>query len=754
MNQTSRKTYVLYLFISLCIAAVFIIDLQLPLGIAIGVLYVIPVLISLGGRSERLTYGIAFLCTLLVIIGLYKSVPDADLWKVLLNRTLAFLVIWVTASLGLLNKRKDRRLGTIIETVVDGLITIDEQGLIRDFNPAAERIFGYQAVEVLGRNVKMLMPEPYHSEHDGYLWRYLDTGQARVIGKRRELTGMRKDATVFPMDLAVSEMRLGAGRLFVGTVRDITDRKRSEQDLRKARDAAEEASRSKARFLANMSHELRTPLNAIIGYSEMLKEDAEQQGGTAMLPDLQRIHTAGRHLMELISDILDLSKIEAGKLSLSPQTFPVAELLETIRTTVLPMVAQKGNALTVRTGGDCDTLHADPTRLRQCLLNLLSNAAKFTEKGEITLEIDRRTVPKGEQMVFRVSDTGIGMSAEVLEHAFDAFVQADEIIPGKYTGTGLGLAITRELAQLMGGDLSAESEPGRGSTFTLWLPLRRRKPYPVPAPTDSDRKQTAAEEALPLVLVIDDEAEARELLTRSLSGKGYRVVAAGGGEEGLVLARRLRPSAITLDVLMPGLDGWDVLAALKADPELVTIPVIICSILDEANHGFALGAGDYLIKPIDRGRLLELLSKYCRKDDCKVLVVEDDPISREMLARTLRKAGCHQVWEAGNGRQALAQLAEETPDVILLDLMMPEMDGFEFIEALQQDETRREIPVVLLTAKDLSAADHRRLNGYVTSIIEKGRYGSEELLGTIVRQLRLFVMPGPSAPDDGKGTGP
>jgi CheY-like chemotaxis protein len=377
----------------------------------------------------------------------------------------------------------------------------------------------------------------------------------------------------------------------------------------------------------------------------------------------------------------------------------------------------------------------------------MSNAAKFTENGQITLRVSRMPEGGQEWVVFQVSDTGIGLSAEQISQVFGAFTQADEKIAVQYGGTGLGLAIIRELAQLMGGTISVTSELGKGSTFSLRLPAKIKRVVDeagIDEPLREARAQESAptDEELPLVLVIDDEENAREILSRHLIKGGYRVITATSGAEGLALARELQPVAITLDVLMPEMDGWHVLEDLMADPVLAGIPVIMCTIVDNQELGFALGATEYLTKPIDRNRLVQVLQNYCVGPHCRILLVEDDPVSREMMGRTLLKAGWS-VIEAENGRVALACLAEQRPDVILLDLMMPEMDGFEFIAKVQQHEEWCAIPVVVVTAKHLDAEDHRRLNGYVTSIIEKREYRMDELMEAIRYQLGRVIKSRP-----------
>jgi signal transduction histidine kinase/DNA-binding response OmpR family regulator len=523
---------------------------------------------------------------------------------------------------------------------------------------------------------------------------------------------------------------------YIGTqLGRVFERYRAEEALRKARDLAEEANRAKSQFLANMSHELRTPLNAIIGYSEMLQEEAEDLGQTDFLPDLRKIHAAGKHQLALINDILDLSKIEAGRMDLYLETVDIATMVRDVATTIQPLVATNANTLLVQGGDDLGAMRADLTKVRQSLFNLLSNACKFTERGTITLAVGREQGEGGDWITFRVQDTGIGITPDQLQRLFQPFSQADASTTRRYGGTGLGLVISKRFCQLMGGDITVESEVGQRSTFTIRLPAEVVTPKPTLAPRLETSPDAAVPTGAPMVLVIDDDPAVHDLMRRFLEKEGWHMMAASAGEEGLRLAKTLHPAAIILDVLMPGMDGWAVLTALKADPALADIPVIMQTIVNDQRLGYALGATDYLTKPIDRQRLASLLRKYrCAHPPCPVLVVEDDAPMREVLRRTLEKEGWA-VREAANGREALAALAEARPELILLDLMMPEMDGFQFVDEVRTHHEWRSIPIVVVTAMDLTPDDRRRLNGYVEQILHKGVYSRERLL----REIRDLV---------------
>jgi signal transduction histidine kinase/CheY-like chemotaxis protein len=512
----------------------------------------------------------------------------------------------------------------------------------------------------------------------------------------------------------------------VGVYTDITELKRREEELEQARDTAQQATEAKSRFLANMSHELRTPLNAIIGYSEMLQEEARDQNAEGFVPDLQRINAAGKHLLELINSVLDLSKIEAGKMELYLEAFEVGPLVRDVAAVLEPLAQKNANRLEIECAPDVGTMRADLTKLRQALFNLLSNACKFTERGVVSLGVTREaTAADGDSVVFAVSDTGIGMTPEQMTRLFEEFGQGDASTTRRYGGTGLGLALSRRLCRMMGGDVTVASEPGRGSTFTIRLPAEVTEPTRE-SPTPKVRE--AAPAGTSTVLVIDDDSAVRDLMSRFLGKEGFRVVAAGGGEEGLRFARELQPDVITLDVLMPGMDGWSVLAALKADASLADIPVVMLTMLDDRNLGYALGAADYLTKPIDRERLVAVLGRYRR--DLPVLVVDDDADFRDLARRMLEREG-YTVIEADNGRVALDRLRDSIPGVVLLDLMMPEMDGFDFVAAVRADATWRSVPIVVITAKNLSPEEHERLNGSVARVLQKGALSRETLLGEV-----------------------
>ena len=409
---------------------------------------------------------------------------------------------------------------------------------------------------------------------------------------------------------------------------EVFQRKQTQEELLNAKHAAEEANRAKSTFLANMSHELRTPLNAIIGYSEMLEEETRDSGKIENVQDLKKIQSAGKHLLSLINDVLDLSKIEAGKMGLHLETFDVPQVIEEMVTTLQPAAAKNANSIHVHLAKNVSVMKADITKVRQILFNLLSNACKFTDHGTISVDVDQIRVEERDWIQFRVSDTGIGISAKQKENLFQEFAQADASIARKYGGTGLGLAITHRFVQLMKGQISVESEPGQGAIFTVQLPTQVVIESTESTQSESAGKVPAASSetktGLETILVIDDDPSVRDLMSRFLTKLNFHVVAAANGEEGIRLAKQVHPLLITLDVVMPDCDGWAVLNRLKSDSELAEIPVIMVTVVDNEAMGLELGASNYLIKPVDRDRLAVLVEKH--RITRSTTITDDNPV--------------------------------------------------------------------------------------------------------------------------------
>jgi PAS domain S-box-containing protein len=652
-------------------------------------------------------------------------------------------------------QKSEARLQEVIESINEGMLVINSDGRISLWNGAAERITRQLRNEVIGRQILEAFPAtgamPLASTiNDMVRSRHPDVFQnLSLVGEHQgrffeaRIFPFPGGATVFFNDVTerrVAEQRqaqllkdLESANL---ELMDTLNKLRATQEaLEYAKEAAESANHAKSAFLANMSHELRTPLNAIIGYSEMLEEEAQEAGREDSIPDLRKINAAGKHLLMLINDVLDLSKIEAGKMSLYLETFDVAAMIDDVAAVVQPLISKNSNILKITRAPALGAMKADLTKVRQSLFNLLSNASKFTQSGMVSVDAFRERADGADWMVFRVSDTGIGMTPEQVSKLFQSFSQADLSTSSKYGGTGLGLAITKRFCQMMGGDVSVESEAGRGSAFTIRLPAEVAeadlKPLSAMTPT-----LEAAPKGASTVLVIDDDPAVQDLMRRFLVKEGFRVECASSGDEGVALAREKHPDAITLDVIMPGMDGWAVLGALKADSEMADIPVIMLTMIDDRSIGYALGANEYLTKPIDRERLLSVLKKHSRREGGAVMIVDDDASAREMITRMLAKEGLG-VIEAANGREALEEVSDRRIDLILLDLMMPEMDGFEFIKELRARGERA--PVVVVTAKDISAQDRLRLNGQVERILQKGACSREELLAEVREMMAVRV---------------
>ncbi len=845
-----------------------------------------------------------------------------------------------------------------LEGMVDGVIAIDEHGTVKSFNAAAEKIFGYQAHEVVGNNVNMLMPEPYKHEHDGYLHHYLDTGEAKVIGIGRTVEGRCKDGSAFPLDLAVSEMISGTARQFIGVVRDISERMAAEQtveeknrelalrgrydqsyaeamalfsstynqgkalngvlailadnhplpvsaiytydewrgtlkltashgapdtlkkefergvgligqavldnktlmleefdevglnieagvlsftpacvvispicsqgkpvgvlalasdkvlsdldicfierlsdqlsvamhnlrqhsnlmdltgqlkqrgeEITRQNEQLKQASRMKSEFLANMSHELRTPLNAIIGFSEVLKDGVMGEMSEKQTEYVGDIFNSGQHLLSLINDILDLSKIEAGKMELELDELMVPDLLNNS----LSIIKEKAMAHRIKLSWDIskdmETCWLDARKTKQIIFNLLSNAVKFTpDGGSVCLrarKIEGKGLGSGNKNVIlspkhpefngsfleiSISDTGIGISEADQKKLFTAFVQVDSSLSRKYEGTGLGLVIVKRLTELHGGAVAMQSEEGKGSTFTVWLPWRTDGTADKPGPGittthHGSRRGRDTGQAVcapgsdhggkPSVLMIEDEDLAADLMRMQLETEGYHTTRAATAEQALDMLATTKPDLITLDILLPGMDGWDFLGRLKQDKTVAHIPVVIVSIVADGNErkGFSLGATEVLQKPVSKKSLLEsVASAGLGVDGCvsgTVLVVDDDPKAVELVSQHLESSGAR-VLRAYGGAEAIDLAIEKHPDLIILDLMMPEVTGFDVVDSLKTNEKTARIPIVILTAKAMTDADHKALNGGVLKIVEKSDFNHGSFINEVQRAI-------------------
>ena len=619
------------------------------------------------------------------------------------------------------------RLTDAIETISEGFALYDADDKLVIFNSKYKNNFAAHAdVIKVGTSFETIVRTAAEREKIVDAGTSLEAWLAERIAQHRAPSSTHIQHRSDGRWIQVSERRTTDGGV-VATYADVTELKQREAELAAARDAAEVANQTKSKFLANMSHELRTPLNAIIGYSEILQEDAAEKGGKESIEDLKKIENAGRHLLGLINNILDLSKIEAGKMDVFIEPVDIEGLVKEVVSIVKPLADKNENVVEVNCPAGIGTFRSDQTKVKQCLLNLLSNASKFTTKGRLTLTAAREG---GSQVRFTVSDTGLGIPQEQLDRLFQAFSQADASTTNRFGGTGLGLAITKHFCTMLGGDVAVESAPGKGSTFTIRIPDQGavQAVAKTAAPAPADGRAT--------VLVADDDAAVRELLGKTLEKEGYRVILAGNGIEVLALAREHWPAAITLDVLMPKMDGWRALKELKADAKLRDIPVIMVTVLNERGMAIPLGAADFVTKPIDRQRLAAILREHCTAPSgASILVVEDDLPTREALCRLLASIG-HVGHEAVNGRSGLDWLASHpAPNLILLDLMMPEMDGFEFLRELRKQPALVEVPVIVVTAKELTAEDIHVLSGQTAKIIAKDQEYLIELAAAVRGRL-------------------
>ncbi len=763
--------------------------------------------------------------------------------------------------------RADLRFRQIFEASPDAILQVDRQGKIALANSLAGEMFRCKLDDLLGKSVDEFVPRRFRGQHPGHRQHYQAKPAMRPMGSGLDLWARRTDGSEFPVDITLSPLDTKDGPQVVCVVRDMTDRKRIEEDLRRQaqlieashdaiivrepggrilqwnagaqetygwsateaagqvthtlfqtgfpvsleaveaaldrggrwdgelrhtrrdggritvesrhilvrgtdgtpaavletnrditqRKAAEEAvgalntklaatnkelelrnreveraNRLKSEFLASMSHELRTPLNAIIGFSDLLAEQIAGALSAKQQRFVSHIQQGARHLLALINDILDLSKVEAGRLELNRENVAVAVVLADVLTGVRSAAAAKNIAVHSSIGPDV-TAFADRIRFKQILLNLLSNAVKFTpDGGKIWVEaVERRG-----RLTVSVSDTGLGIPVEEQELIFDAFHQAGATTKGIKEGTGLGLAITRRLVEEHGGHIWVESEPNKGARLSFTMPAGRASAETA-ALEDAGGGEIGPPRERPLVLVVDDEAPARELLASWLEPEGYQLITAGSSSEALAKAAEHVPDAITLNMLMPGKGGWDTLYELKKTPITAGIPVIVVTVVDEPKIGLALGAAEYLVKPVDKDVLLDAVRRYIgpgSNGPAKVLVVDDEAGTRELLKEMLESDGYIPVL-AASGKDALDALAHISVSAILLDLIMPEMDGFELLLRMKEDPGLRNIPVLVLTAKDLTDNEIDMLRHETIGLFQKGREWKKELLADLHRAV-------------------
>lgn len=618
-------------------------------------------------------------------------------------------------------RRSEERYRLMVNGLQDhAIIMLDPAGRVVTWNEGATRLDGFAADDILGKSCAVfdMNRETAAKTLALALAEASTRGRSEMEMERRRLDGKTYWASVafHPVYDSIGELS-GYARV----TRDITERRHAEmalrtaydgleakvaertQELKEAMEAAEAANSAKSSFLANMSHELRTPLNAIIGYTEMLIEDFEDQGDTGTVDDLHRIEKSGRHLLNLINEVLDLAKVEAGRVTLDLEAVDVAALVDEAASTVRPIAERYGNVLSVNVDIDLQYLETDRKRLFQCLLNLLSNASKFTENGEVELTVQTRVIDELPMIEFSVRDTGIGLTPQQLDKVFEPFEQVDGTLTREREGTGLGLTITRRLAQMMEGDITAISAPGVGSTFTISIPVDHGAEHDeglVPTVEPKASAVALSTETLmldgtgPLAVVIDDDPDALDIYRRVLGRSGYQTRAASNGSDGLDMIREARPDLVLLDIAMPEMDGWSVLAALKAEPELIDIPVVVVSVTDNAERGLALGAVDWLIKPVSAEALTETAGRLRRgTSNPRVLVFSDQIDVIEPVGDTLDDLGITCLFFESPDH--LPDLQTFGPNVLMIDLSS-RFGTPEVLDRLKAQSQWTEMQVVLL----------------------------------------------------------
>ncbi|MDK2826792.1 MAG: hypothetical protein PWQ44_1972 [Methanolobus sp.] len=636
--------------------------------------------------------------------------------------------------------KTQKKMESIIENILSGVILIDAKThLITDVNPVAEKMIGLPRDKIVGKIChEFICPA--------------EKGKCPIsdLGEtvnRSERVLINKEGKKIPILKSVASVTLSGRDFLIESFVDLSKIKEAEKELVQAKIIAESANRAKSDFLATMSHELRTPLNSIIGFSDLILE-----GNAGDLKENQKryisnISTSGKHLLSLINNVLDLSKIEAGKMELHPEGFPVEEVILEVKQLMASLANKKNIKINYSSDEDVGKVFADKTKIKQILYNLLSNAVKFTPEGGT---IDVKVENAGKMVRFSVQDSGIGISSEDMKKLFTPFTQLDSAANRQYEGSGLGLTLVKKFVELHNGKLEVESEPGKGTKFTFELAIKED-------PKDIEKKDTALEKQTveiddksssavsthiepenstgdeDLILVVEDDDASRELLEETLKYSGYRVVSTSRGMEAIELAEKTHPIAITLDIMMPGMDGWEVLNKLKNNEKTKDIPVIITTMLDERKIGTALGAEEHFIKPVQKKTLiatLERIRKGSTDSPFHLLVVDDEKVAVEMIEEMLKGMN-FEVTSAFGGKEAIDIALKNRPDAILLDLMMPEVTGFDVIRTLKSKEESRDIPIIVCTAKYLEKEDLEILNKDISGVIRKGEFNKEKLISHI-----------------------
>ncbi len=644
---------------------------------------------------------------------------------------------------------RNSELENIIRALPTGVVLIDEQNHeIISANPLALEMFGMEKEEIAGKIChKFICPAEKGKCPITDLGQEVDHSERTLI---------RADRSEMPILKSVVHINLNGKKCLLESFIDISDLKEAQQESLNAKIAAEASNRSKSEFLANMSHELRTPLNSIIGFSEILLDGTFGELNEKQAKYIGNVYDSGKHLLNLINDILDLSKVEAGRMELHYEEVKVHPVFEEIKSIISPLANKKEITLESTIEEGLVTIDTDRGKFKQILFNLVSNAIKFTpDSGKVSIN----ATTNNDMALITVTDTGIGIPEEDQKKLFNPFQQLDASTTREYQGTGLGLALVKKFTQLHGGDVWLESKDGEGSTFGFSIPIKNkdvieshtqsttqpsREPTRPEIPAISEEVDTKqikskaphisvpenSDGSEPLILVIEDDPRSRELLTLSLVEAGYRVVAATNGRDGVTMAKVMKPFAITTDIMMPGMDGWDVLNNLRTNEKTSRIPIIIISMVDDRNIGLASGAADYFVKPVDKNTLLdtiENLKSSINTTSPRILIVDDEPDALELMCSIVETAGFKPL-RAHGGQEGIDITEKEHPDAIILDLMMPNVSGYDVLTTIKSKTGTKDIPVIICTAKDIISDDMDKLRGKVISVMHKGEFTKEELV--------------------------